>query len=143
MMTPRDWKEVEERLAMLYSSGVRLRCDGYEVRLILERVSQFRNAIRVYVGGVFRGKWLLEDCEERRRFLRPVKRSLHSRRSKAALRKIPKRVRRQVGLPDPDAKIVCYSFYWTSFKALKAHLIKHNKSIELVREQPPGAVGEK
>lgn len=132
-MTPQDWKEVEERLN-LFSAIVKLRCDGYEVTLVLKRISQFKNAIMVYVNGEIRGSWLAEDCEERRRFYRPRVKSLYSQKQKAALRKVSKKLRKKFGLPNPEAKYTFYDFYWTSFKALKCHLIKHNKSIERVSE---------
>lgn len=38
--------------------------------------SQFQNAIAVYINGSFKGKWLVEDCEERRRFFCCKKRTL-------------------------------------------------------------------
>lgn len=91
-VTPQEWKEVEESLNSFYST-VELRCDGYEVTLALRRIDQFKNAIFVYVNGVIKGEWLIEDCEERRRFLRPVKRSLLSQKQKAALKRISKRLR--------------------------------------------------
>jgi len=128
-VSPQDWKEVEERLKSFYLT-TELRCDGWKITLILQSISQFKNAIVVYVNGVVKGEWIVKDCEERRRFLCPVKRSLYSQKQKAALRKIPKKIRREHGLYDPDAQYVRYSYYWTSFKALKSHLIKHNRDIE-------------
>lgn len=133
-MTSQDWKEVEKSLKSFYSS-VKLRCDGYEVTLLLRQISQFKNAILVYVNGVIKGEWLCKDCEERRRFLRPVKSSLYSQKQKAALKKISKSLRKKTGLLDPEASYTSYRYDWTSFKALKSHLSKHNSNIELVREQ--------
>lgn len=119
---------------MFYSS-VELRCDGYEVALVLVRISQFKNVIKVYVNGVIKGEWLVNDCEERRRFFRPVKRSVFTQKQKAAMKKVSKRLRQKAGLPDPDASFTYCVPYWTSFRALKRHLIKHNSNIELIREQ--------
>ncbi|TEB10024.1 hypothetical protein Pmgp_02719 [Pelotomaculum propionicicum] len=110
------------------------RCDGYEVTLRLGRISQFKNAILVYINGEVRGEWLLKDCEERRRFFQPVKRSVLSRKTCSGLRKISKKLRQKAGLPDPDAKYTYYCPYWTSFKSLKRHLIKNNDSIELIKK---------
>ncbi len=130
-MSVEDWDKVEERLQHLYYP-VKLNCDGYEVTLMLERRNQFKNVIMVYVNGVIKGKWLLDDCEERRRFFRKIVKSLHSTKEKKALRKISKRLRKENGLLDPDAKYTTYTWFWTSFNSLKKHLINHNKAIELV-----------
>lgn len=133
-MTPQDWKEVEEKLKSFYDH-VKLNCDGYEVTFILRRLSQFKNAIQMYVNGYMKGVWILEDCEERRRFIRPIKRYLHSPKGRARLKKFPKRWRKESKLLDPDAVVVGYLPYWTSFKSLKSHLIKNNQSITLIREK--------
>lgn len=131
-MTPQEWKEVENSLAVLWAP-VKLRCDGYEVTFILERISQMKNAILLYIGGVCKAKWALEDCEERRRFLCPVQKSVYSRKQKEGLKKFSKKLRAKYNLPDLDEKFTYYRLYWTNFKSLKRHLIKNNKSIELVR----------
>lgn len=133
-MTSQDWKEVEEELKSLYSL-VKLKCDGYEVALALRRISQFENAILIYVNGVMKGKWIIEDCEERRRFFQPCSKSSYSQKQKESMKKISKRLRKKYDLPDPDAKYTFYRPYWKSFTALKRHLIKNNNTIEMVREQ--------
>lgn len=132
-MTPEDWKEVKERLEDFYST-VKLKCDGYEVILLLGRISQMENAILIYINGEVKGKWLINDCEERRRFMRPVKKSVFSQKQRTQMKTISKKLRQKYGLPDPNASITAYYPYWTSFNSLKRHLIKHNDSIELVRE---------
>lgn len=134
-MISQDWKEAEKCLHSLYSF-VKLKCDGYEVTLALRTISQFKNAILVYVNGVMKGEWMTKDCEERRRFFRPVAKSIYSQKQKAALKKISKKLRKKYGLADPEAKYTSYYPYWTSFRALKGHLIKHNRDIELVRDAP-------
>lgn len=132
-MLQQDWKLVEERLKQLYST-VKLRCDGYEVSFVLARIGQFKNGILVYVDGVFKGKWLMEDCEERRRFCRPINKSFHTAKEKQSLRKLPKKWRKESKALDPDLKYTYYANYWTSFRTLKSHLIKNNRDIELVKE---------
>jgi len=133
-MTSQDWKEVEEKLDSFYTL-VNLNCDGYIVTLCLKRIDQFKNGICVYVNDYIRGKWLTEDCEERRRFMRPVEKYAYSQKMRASLKKISKRLRNKMGLPDPEKKITFYAPYWTSFKRLKSHLIKNNVNIEMIREQ--------
>lgn len=129
-MTPQDWKEIEKRLQYLYSL-VKLKCDGYEVTLTLARISQMKNAIVVYINGEIRGKWLAEDCEERRRFFRPVTKSIVSPKQKAGWKKLSKKTRQEL---EARTRYTCYYSYWTSFSALKRHLIKNNNTIELLKE---------
>lgn len=107
-------------------------CDGYEVTLLLGPISQFKNALLVYIGGEIRGKWLSEDCEERRRFFRSVTKSLFSPKERAAWKKLSKKTRIEL---EERAKYTTYYSYWTSFGALKSHFIKHNSKIELVTKQ--------
>lgn len=126
----------------MFHSPVELRCDGYEVTLVLVRISQFKNGIKVYIAGVIKGEWLVNDCEERQRFFRPVKRSVFTQKQKAAMKKVSKRLRQKAGLLDPDASFTYYAPYWTSFRALKRHFIKHNSDIELIREQKEVATDE-
>ena len=67
-MTKEEWKKVDKSLKLVMSRGTTLKIDGYKVHLFLTQKSQFQNAIVFYVNDEFRGKWLMEDCEERRRF---------------------------------------------------------------------------
>lgn len=128
VITPQDWKEIEQRLKDFYHQ-VKLICDGYEVTLMLQRLDQFRNAIAVYVNGKFEGKWLIEDCEERRRFLCPKTKNYYSRKEMATFKKISKKMFNEIQAKN---KFVYYEPYWTSFRALKSHLVKNNEQIELV-----------
>lgn len=107
-------------------------CDGYEVTLILGPISQFKNAILVYINGQIKGEWLNTDCEYRRRFFRTMTKSLISPKKKAALKKLPKKIRLKL---EDMARYTCHYPYWTSFHALKRHLVEHNENIELIREQ--------
>ena len=75
-MTAEEWKKVDKSLKFVMSRGTTLKIDGYKVHLFLTQKSQFQNAIAFYVNDEFRGKWLMEDCEERRRFCCCKKRSI-------------------------------------------------------------------
>ena len=136
-MTPEDWKEVD-RCLQLFICTVKLKCDEYMVALMLCRITQLRNVIQIFVNDEVRGTWLLDDCEERRRFMCPVKKPVYSQKQKANLKKLSRKARREAGLPALDATVTVYRPYWTSFKALKRHLIRNNNSIELVREKVDG-----
>lgn len=129
-LTKEEWKIVEEKLKRLLDI-VDLICDGYKVSLVLNRETQFKNAIMVYVNGTCKGEWCMTECEESRRFLRKISRSAYSQKQNNAYNKLSKRLQKEMKI---DIKKT-YSYYlptWTSFNALKRHLIKENSSIELV-----------
>lgn len=133
-MNADDWKKAQTALTSMFGA-VTLKVDDYEVALMLQRISTYKNAIVVYVGGKFNYEWLEKDCEERRRFCCRRERSLMSAKQKAAWNKMSKKslklLARQYKL-GLDKKYEFFLPYWTSFGALKAHLIKHNASIELI-----------
>lgn len=127
-ITAQDWKEIEHKLKGFYDP-VKLICDGYELTLLLQRNGQFKNIIAAYVNGKIDGKWFLEECEERRRFFRPRSKSFYSKKDMADFKKISKKIFKEMQAKN---KYVYHEPYWTSFRALKGHLIKNNESIELV-----------
>nr|DAZ25494.1 MAG TPA: hypothetical protein [Caudoviricetes sp.] len=128
-MTSEDWKQVEKDLKFVDLYTVKLLIDGYEVSLQLRQISQFRNAIVVYVNGVFRGKWLTEDCEERRRFFPCKKRCLTNTNE---LKKMGIRSKKEIQKYKESATYNQYSSAWTNFKAMKKHFEMNNKSIEIL-----------
>lgn len=103
----------------------------YEVSLALRQVSQFRNAIVVYINGEFRGKWLTEDCEERRRFFPCKKRCLTNTNE---LKKMGIRSKKEIQKFKEMATCNTYSSAWTSFNAMKKHFETNNNSIEILEE---------
>ena len=117
-----DWKKVDNALKSVFSPGAKLLIDGYEVTLILCQKSQFQNAIAVYINGSFKGKWLAEDCEERRRFFCCKKRTLVKEKDFKACG-----IRRYAYNE--------YFSYWTNFNKMKKHFIDNNNSIELYNER--------
>ncbi len=131
-MTKEEWKRAEEALKNFFSP-VRLKADGYDVTLILERVGIYKNMIMVYVGGQFQGKWLSEDCEERRRFCVRKAHSLLNAKEKASFKKLPKRTQKELAKEHHNFEYESYSPQWSSFGALKRHLISNNKNIELIK----------
>lgn len=131
MLTPDEWQEIEKKLQSFFSM-VKLNCDGYKISLFLVRVSQFKNVIEVYINGQIKGEWCTKECEESRRFLRKVTKSLMSQKQKMDYKKFPKRLQKQ--LKWEDRKYSYYVPYWTSFKSLKKQLNAQNSSIELIHE---------
>ena len=131
-MTKEEWEQVGKALADFYSI-VHLKADGYELALTLKRVSTYKNAIMIYVGGVFRGEWLTKDCEERRRFCQKSVRSLLTNKEKSAFKKLSKKSQKEQMERHHNFTYNVYSSGWTSFGALKKHLIANNQNIELVK----------
>ena len=111
--------------------NAKLECDGYKLSLTKSQRGESGLAIFPYVNGEFKGKWINEDCEERRRFMRPVAHARFTPKDKALYKKLD---RYQGKKPDPkkyDEKITYYYWPWLSFASLKRHLIKHNQSIRI------------
>lgn len=128
-MTKEDWDYVEKGCSHPYGH-VQLMCDGFVLDLTVEEVGKLKYAIIPYVNGYIKGKWLLEDCEERRRFCRPVTRPKLSRRMQALeerLARLEKRPSRH------DVKITGWMLHWPTFGPLRRHLIRNNTDITLVR----------
>ena len=78
---------------------------------------------------MFKGKWLLEDCEIRRRFCQKHTKSLLNAKGKQKLKRERKEIREQV---IKNTTYEWYEPYFSSFRTLKSHFIKNNNSIELV-----------
>ncbi|MEW5804078.1 MAG: hypothetical protein AB1847_18440 [bacterium] len=134
-MTKQDWEYVEKRLKRI-NRQVDLLCDGYELTLVLVQVNESCNEITFAVGGWFNGSWILNDCEERRRFCRKCVEFVYSPKIRSALRTAAKKYGKKWAeehLPDPDKKFIGYSSFWTSFKELKKHLIENNQDIRLIK----------
>lgn len=130
-MTKEEWKVAEDQLNRPMQS-VHLLCDGYKLTLRLERY-KMKLIIAFYVNGEIKGAWLNDDCEERRRFCRPVKKSCWTAKHLALMKKASKRQLKRLGV-DPNEHFIIHYPWWTSFKTLKSHLIKNNTSIELAPE---------
>ena len=94
-MTKEEWKQAEEALTHFFRP-VELKVDGYDITLILERVGVYQNKIMVYIGGEFRGQWMAEDCDERRRFLQERKHSILSGKQMAEFERLPKQRQKEL-----------------------------------------------
>lgn len=128
-MTAEEWKKVEKNLQLVWSRGAKLLVDGYEVSLYLRQVSQFKNAIVVYINGKFHGKWLAEDCEERRRFF-PCKKRCAIRENE--LKRMGIRSKKEIQKYKEMANYNEYSSVWTNFNAMKKHFEANNTNIEIL-----------
>jgi hypothetical protein len=131
VITPADWSRMKANLSGLFGSE-ELLCDGYKLTIVRSQ-NKNRLGLNIYVDGVWKGKWMTEDCEERRRFHREIVKRLYS---KADIEKMAKglskrelaALKKQPGL---DRTYTIYSPCWTSFDALRRHLVKNNKDIQV------------
>ena len=124
-MTKAEWEQIEKSLQSPWGS-VELLCDGYKLTLQTQR-DKMRLIIMTYSNDHFKGIWISEDCEERRRFFQPKVRKLYKDSFfKGFSKKEEKYLRAKYA-----KTITTYSPYWGAFRLLKAHLIKNNTSIEL------------
>lgn len=129
-MTEAEWKKVDGSLKSVFSYGAKLKIDGYEVSLCLSQVSQFSNAIAVYINGEFRGKWLSEDCEERRRFYQCKRKSAVKN---SDFKKFGIRSKKDKAELWERYAYDEYSSVWTDFRKMKKHFIDNNHQIELIK----------
>lgn len=129
-MTAADWEKVKASMESPYGI-ITLLCDGFTLTLE-SALYKRRLETWVYVNGVMKGSWLLDDCEERRRFMRPVK---HLKWKQKALKGLSKKALKSLNI-DPAEHWTSYSCVWGSFRSLKSHLTKNNSSIELEPEAP-------
>ena len=132
-MNKDDWKRVENELSHLYGR-ISLQCDQYRVTLVNAPTGPFSSAISVYVNGWFKGEYLLNDCEERRRFYRCSSKFVFPASMRKKIKKLPKRARERMGW-DPDKKYTSYSGIWKSLNSMIRHLKANNQSIEIIDEQ--------
>lgn len=131
-ITKEQWRKIEQELSHSFGS-VKVKCDGFELSLTVQPVAALQYGIAVYVNGYFKGKWFVEDCEERRRFLRPVERFLWSAKQRCEMLKIygGKRAKKK-DVERINAKLTSYYSYWTSVTSLHRHLEKNNRELEVV-----------
>jgi hypothetical protein len=126
--TPEQWQAAHVALCGLFGS-VELHCDGYRLTIEKRLLNERNLCLLPYVNGEWKVAWMVNDCEERRRFMRPVTRRRHS----AKTEKLFRRIDRITGNKRQYNETITYHFWeWLSFAALKRHLIKNNEAIHLV-----------
>ncbi len=128
-MTNDDWEKMEEDLSHVFGM-VALLCDGYRVSFRYAPIKKRLVLITGFVNGWFKGEWLLNDCEERRRFFRKESRYALSPKLRKEFKKMGKRVLKQANI-DLEQRHEYYTFRWSSFNQLKKHLIANNQTIEI------------
>lgn len=137
-MTKDEWLLVKNRLSHPWGA-VTLMVDGYTLMLRVEQVKALKFSIAPYVNGEFKGIWLRGDCEEAKRFLRPVQIPVFTPSVKARLKKgLSKTAIKRVFGNRLDETLTAFHWGWPTFGPLQRHLIAHNKVIELVGDKPLG-----
>lgn len=128
MITAEEWKKVESALNVPYGR-VKLKIDEYNVDIAIVYEKPLKYCYGVYIEGIFKGKWLAEDCEIRRRFCQRHTKSLLTVKDKKKLKRERKAFREQI---IKEATFEWYEPYFHSFRTMKSHFIKNNNSIELL-----------
>lgn len=128
-ITPADWKRIEESLSGRFGAE-HLMCDGYKLTIRREQEKN-KLVLVVYVNGVWKGEWIQQDCEERRRFFCPITRRVFSKarvdKATEGMGKLHKeKWIAEMGL---DKTMTIYMPVWSNFTALRRHLVKNNKEI--------------
>ncbi len=94
-MTKEEWKQAEEKLNSAFGR-VDLLVDGYAITIQKEPCDEMRLGLTVYVDGTIKGKWVVQDCEIRRKFYYCSERSLLTAKERKKLQKERKAVREAV-----------------------------------------------
>lgn len=132
--TDEQWQKAEINLLSPFGF-VNMTCDQYTISVLVNQVEKLRMGLFVYVDGFIRGRWLIEDCEERRRFMRPSVSRLYSRAEAARFKALERSLNRLKGGPpfttDYDKTLTLYYCHWNSFATLKRHLLAHNHNITI------------
>ena len=128
-MTEEQWKTAELKLQSLHGV-VKLLADGYTLSFLTVR-DKMKLYIAVYVNGEIKGKWMIEDCEIRRKFFQKSKHNMLTRKQQEKLKRERKAVREVVLA---NSVFYTYSPYWSSFRSLKRHLCQNCANITLYEE---------
>lgn len=127
-MTKEDWERAENELRYV-GSIVNFEIDGYKVSIQLQPNGKYKNVIAVYIDNKFKGKWLTEDNEIRRKFLYTTTHSLVKRNTPT---KIKKRMEKAYGKEKLEYK--SYSPVYPSFGAFKRQITKTCTDIKLIEK---------
>jgi len=130
-LTREEVIKIEYELAVPYGM-VRLMCDGYRVDIQVSKVKPLKYELMVYVNGEWKGSWVKGDCEEAKRFMRPMHRPKYTAKFRTGMTKVygARRVRKEI--PDLDDKVTHYLPTWLSAKPMLRHFAKTCSDIQLV-----------
>ncbi|MGE4406068.1 hypothetical protein [Pseudomonas sp.] len=131
-MTKEEWARVEKALSGTYGMA-RVKADEFVVTFHRRLVGKNRLAIVTYVDGYMKGEWIdAKDQHPEQRCLRPASRFMCRPKERAELKKLRKRVLKELGPAfDPDRKWHYFDPSWPSVTAIRRHYQKTFASIEL------------
>ena len=131
-MTETDWNSVRNAVER-YPNRAALLIDGYRVELLLQAIDPYRSEITVFVNGRIKTEWALGQTEEgreiRRRFYFPSQKCF-VQKPKGKPGKKEQQIYREM---KEKLTVTTYLPFWKSFSRLKAHLIRNNTHIEIMR----------
>ncbi|WP_199033327.1 hypothetical protein [Ralstonia sp. ASV6] len=122
---------IEYELASPYGM-VQLKCDGYTVDLRVEREKPLKYILCVYVNGIRDMGWVKGDCEEAKRFCRPIVRPFYSAQQKAKLVRTFGKRRAAEHFPRLNESHTSYLPFWPSAKTMLRHFGKTCVEVEVL-----------
>lgn len=134
-MNDEQWKKAEEIVSCPYGI-LRLKIDGYNITVIMAHEKGLKYCLAVYVNGKIKGEWIVNDCEERRRFYHQVTKNTLTAKKKAEMIKTVGKRRFEKWVKE-NPELYSYKYYepyFGSFRMLKSHFVKNNESIEMVEK---------
>lgn len=134
--TADEWNQLKAMMQLPFGT-MKFLIDGYNVTFQRTMASANKLTTMTYVNGEFRGGWSTCDNdqpkhEEAKRFLQLRSKAYHSvKEQKRMKRTLGAKYARSIGV---DKKHYWCDPCWNSFNSLKAHLLKHNKNITMVKD---------
>ncbi|MBC7857991.1 MAG: hypothetical protein H7Z39_04265 [Burkholderiaceae bacterium] len=120
---------------------VALRCDGYEVSLVVERDKGLTYRVMTYVNGFFKGAWTKPKSEApESKFLR---KSVRPNCSPAKRKQMEKALGKRYVQKDPyfSGSWTIYLPDWSSGKAALSHLCRVCESVEVIEKTAASDLG--
>lgn len=128
-MTDEEWEKVEKSLSGTFGYA-EFMIDGYTVDVIVQPIGALKFNLAVYVNKRIAVYTCANDCDIRRRFYYPSKRSHLNAADKQKLKRASKARRESI---TQMYSYTAYLPYWGSFSRMKAHFIRNNQSIRLIK----------
>jgi hypothetical protein len=126
-MDKKEWNRVEAALKSC-PHLVQLDCDGFKVDIWLVHKSLCKLLLTVVgINGWMKGRWTMEDCEERRRFFYPYKKFVYSSKSRTKAKRMPKKYKEIF-----NRAYKGYSSVFPGIAAMRRHFEENNKSISVI-----------
>lgn len=132
-LTKEQKAKLAEDLSMPWGHA-KLRCDGYEITLAVERSKGMTYRVTTYVNGSWKGIWFSgKEAHPEQKFLRKSVRPACPPAFKAKMEKI---LGKRAVAKDPyyNGMVTTYCVTWASGKAAISHLCKVCDSVEIIQE---------